>query len=124
MRKSCASRSRHCPPLLGWWKSSAALSSFSTVPIPFPLQTKGSCSGRRSSQFWNVTATWKTCWRTKSLIATMSRSGSLPLNDDPKIELFLFPDSEVQPIYLVWRKDRHLFHAAKHFVEIAQEIFR
>ena len=28
-----------------------------------------------------------------------------------------------QPIYLIWRKDRPLFHAARHFVETAQEIY-
>lgn len=44
-------------------------------------------------------------------------------NDNPKIKALPFPDSEVHPIYLVWRKDRHLFHAAKHFVETAQELY-
>ena len=52
--------------------------------------------------------------------------GFLPLetvNENPKIRGLYLPDSEVQPIYLVWRKDRHLFHAAKHFVETARELY-
>ena len=52
--------------------------------------------------------------------------GFLPLetvNENPIIRGLYLPDSEVQPIYLVWRKDRHLFHAAKHFVETARELY-
>ena len=52
--------------------------------------------------------------------------GFLPLetvSENPRIKGLYFPDSEIQPIYLVWRKDRHLFHAAKHFVETARELY-
>ena len=52
--------------------------------------------------------------------------GFLPMNvvdENKKIKGLLFPRSDVHSIYLVWRKDRHLFHAAKHFVDTARELF-
>ena len=52
--------------------------------------------------------------------------GFLPMDtvkENPTIKGFLFPCSSEEPIYLVWRKDRHLFHAAKHFVETARELY-
>ena len=53
-------------------------------------------------------------------------SGFLPMDiveENPKMKGLLYPDSEKHSIYLVWRKDRHLFHAAKHFVETARELY-
>ena len=52
--------------------------------------------------------------------------GFLPMDiveENPKLKGLLFPDSEMHSIYLVWRKDRHLFHAAQHFVETARELY-
>ena len=45
------------------------------------------------------------------------------VEENPKLKGLLFPDSEMHSIYLVWRKDRHLFHAAQHFVETARELY-
>ena len=53
-------------------------------------------------------------------------SGFLPMDiaeENPKLKGLLFPNSDPHAIYLVWRKDRHLFHAAKHFVETAKELY-
>ena len=53
-------------------------------------------------------------------------SGFLPMDiaeENPKMKGLLFPNSDPHAIYLVWRKDRHLFHAAKHFVETARELY-
>lgn len=53
-------------------------------------------------------------------------SGFLPMDlveENPKMKGLLYPSSDRHSIYLVWRKDRHLFHAAKHFVETARELY-
>ena len=53
-------------------------------------------------------------------------SGFLPMDiveGNQKIKGLSFPGSESHSIFLVWRKDKHLFHAAKHFVETARELY-
>lgn len=45
------------------------------------------------------------------------------VHDNPRLKGLAFPGSDVHSIYLVWRKDRHLYHAAKRFVETANELF-
>ncbi|MBQ6256136.1 MAG: LysR family transcriptional regulator, partial [Clostridia bacterium] len=53
-------------------------------------------------------------------------AGFLPIDvakDNPKMKGLLFPASVTHSIYLVWRKDRHLYHAAKMFVDTAKELY-
>ena len=42
---------------------------------------------------------------------------------NPLLKGLAVPDLEPHAIYLVWRKDRHLYHTARKFVETAQEIY-
>ena len=53
-------------------------------------------------------------------------SGFLPtdiVEENSKMKGLHFPGSETHSIFLVWRKDRHLFHAARHFVETARDLY-
>ena len=43
---------------------------------------------------------------------------------NPLMKGLRLPDMEVHSVYLVWRKDRHLYHAAAGFVEAAREIYQ
>ena len=53
-------------------------------------------------------------------------AGFLPMDivqENQKMKGLLFPKTEMHSIFLVWRKDRHLFHAARRFLETAQELY-
>ncbi len=53
-------------------------------------------------------------------------AGFLPkdlVQDNPLIRGLPFPGSRPEPLYLVWRRDRHQYHAARTFINTARETF-
>ena len=59
-------------------------------------------------------------------IETNTAAGFLPIDavqHNSKVKGLLFPGTERYPVYMVYRRDRHQFHAAKLFEKTAMELF-
>ena len=58
-------------------------------------------------------------------IEANAAAGFMPadaVQHNPRVKGLLFPGAKGHPIYLIYRRDRHLFHAAKMFVATAKEL--